>query len=217
MAEVKYGQVNWDESNASVGNDFMNLEQGDNNVRVFTNPYQFIVHWVKDSSGVNRKIKCAIEDCPLCKKGVKAQYRWYLGVLDRGSDNQPKILEISSQVLIAIKNYISDKRWGDVKMYDVNIKRNPKGSQPLYAVLPDPNKGPLAAEEKALVKAFLDRVDISKFTQPSSPEEIAEKLGTSLATASDASVKYAVGNKTVTNEGGRPVISENDFNFGEEL
>ena len=217
MADVKYGQVNWDESNASTGSDFMNLEQGDNTVRIFTNPYQFIVHWVKDSSGVNRKIKCAIENCPLCKKGVKSQYRWFLGVLDRGSDNQPKMLEISSQILIAIKNLISNKKWGDVKMYDLTIKRNPPKSNPLYAVSPDPDKGPLKAEEKALAKAFLERVDITKFTQPSTPEQIAEKLGTSLTTAGDEPVKYAVGTKTVANEGGKPVISESDFNFGEEL
>lgn len=214
MAEVKYGQVNWEEGSVSAGNDFMNLEQGDNNVRIFTNPYQFIVHWVKDKSDVNRKVKCSIEDCPLCKKGVKAQYRWFLGVIDR-NDGLAKILEISSQVYVAIKNYVSDKRWGDVKLYDVNIKRNPKGSQPLYVVLPDPNKGALSSEEKALAKSFLERVDITKFTQPSSPEEIAEKMGASL---SNASVQYSVGTKTVTNDGGsRPKISENDFNFGEEL
>ncbi|MFA5048440.1 MAG: hypothetical protein WC516_05465 [Patescibacteria group bacterium] len=217
MAEVKYGQVNWDESSVSTGSDFMNLEKGDNNVRIFTNPYQFIVHWVKDSSGVNRKIKCAIEDCPLCKKGVKAQYRWYLGVLDRSSDNQPKILEISSQVLIAIKNYISDKRWGDVKLYDINIKRNPPKSNPLYDVLPDPNKGPISAEEKVHAKLFLERIDVNKFTQPSTPEEIAEKLGTSLGSTNNTPVQYVAGNKAVTNEGSRPVISENDFNFGEDL
>lgn len=216
MADVKYGQVNWDESNASSGNDFMNLEQGDNTVRIFTNPYQFIVHWVKDSSGVNRKIKCAIENCPLCKKGVKSQYRWFLGVIDR-KDGQAKILEISSQILIAVKNLISNKKWGDVKMYDLEIKRNPPKSNPLYAVSPDPDKRALNTEEKTLAKAFLERVDISKFTQPSSPEEIAEKLGTSLASVGGASVQYVVGTQTVTNEAGRPTISESDFNFGEEL
>lgn len=216
MADTKFGQVSWDESSASTGNDFMNLEPGENNVRIFTNPYQFIVHWVKDSSGVNRKVKCAIENCPLCKKGVKAQYRWYLGVIDRKT-GQARILEISSQILIAIKNLISNKKWGDVKMYDLEIKRNPPKSNPLYAVSPDPDKRALNAEEKALAKSFLERVDVSKFTQPSTPEEIAEKLGTSLVTAGDAPVQYAVGNKTVANEGGRQVVSESDFNFGEDL
>lgn len=206
MADVKYGQVNWDEGTVSTGSDFMNLELGDNNIRVFTNPFQFIVHWVKDNTGVTRKIKCAVEDCPLCKKGVKAQYRWYLGVLDRDNGDTPKLLEISSQIYIAIKNLVSNKKWGDVRTYDLTIKRNAPKSNPLYVVSPDPNKGPLSSDEKVIAKAFLEKVDITKFTQPSTPEEIAEKLGTSL-TSSQHSTKSE----------GRPTISENDFNFGDDL
>lgn len=214
MADKKYGQVGWDEGNASTGNDFMNLEQGDNLVRIFTNPYQFVVHWVKDSSGAVKKVKCAVEDCPLCKKGIKAQYRWFLGVIDRKS-NEAKVLEISSQIYIGIKNHHTEPTWGDVKMYDVNIKRGPKGAQPLYTVMGIPDKRPLNEAEQALVGDFKARVDISKYTQPSTPEEIAEKLGTSMA---GASVQYAVGKQTVTNEGGvvRPTVSEDDFNFADD-
>ena len=206
MVEIKYGQVGWDEGVVNSGSDFMNLELGDNNVRIFTNPYQFVVHWVKDSAGVNRKIKCSLENCPLCKKGVKAQYRWYLGVLDRDGDDQAKILEVSSQIYIQIKNYVNNKKWGDVKNYDVSIKRNAPKSNPLYAVSPDPDKRALNAEEKALVKAFMERVDITKFTQPSSPEDIAEKLGFSLASSSKSE-----------DPASRPVIKDSDFNFGDDL
>jgi hypothetical protein len=216
MADKKYGQVGWDEGNVSTGTDFMNLEQGDNLVRVFTNPYQFIVHWVKDSSGATKKVKCAVEDCPLCKRGIKAQYRWFLGVIDRKS-GEPKLLEISSQVYIGIKNHVSEPAWGDVKMYDVNIKRGPKGAQPLYTVMGIPDKRPLNADEQALVDDFNERVEVTKFTQPSTPEEIAEKLGTSVA-PTNAPVQYAVGTQTVTNDGEsvRPTVSEDDFNFADD-
>lgn len=206
MSENKFGQVGWNEELPSMGNDFMNLELGENNIRVFTNPYQLVVHWYKDNTGSNRKIKCSIEDCPLCKKGVKASYRWLIGIISRENDNQPKILEISSQIYVAIKNLVNNKKWGDVKMYDLTIKRNPPKSNPLYSVSPDPNKGPLSAEEKTLVKAFMERVDFSKFIKPSTPEEIAEKLGVS---SSGFSGK---GSQEVS----RPVISESDFNFGDD-
>lgn len=216
MAEVTYGQLNsWDDGNVSGGNDFMRLEQGSNKVRVFTNPFQFIVHWSKDATGANRKIKCAVENCPLCRKGVKAQYRWFLGVIDRKT-GQTKILEISSQIYLGIKNYVSNPDWGDVKMYDIDVTRGAPNTNPLYTVMPSPNKGPLTAEEQEAVDAFLERVDISKFTQPSTPEEVLEKMGSGNGAGNGA--QYAVGTQTVVNTdaGVKPSISEEDFNFGDD-
>jgi hypothetical protein len=213
-ATVKYGQVDWDDAHVSTGNDFMKLEQGSNVVRIFSKPYQFAVHWVKDTAGTSRKVKCADKNCPLCKKGIKAQYRWLLRVLDR-RDNIPKLLEISSQVFLGIKNYVSNPKWGDIKMYDVDIKRGPKGTQPLYIVMAEPDKGPLSNAEKETAKAFMERVDIEKFIKPATPEEIAEKLGPSFA--SSAAVSYAVGDKVVTTkEDGDVIVSDDDFNFSDD-
>jgi len=214
MPEVKYGELpDWESGDVSSPNDFMNLAEGNNKVRVITNPYQFLVHWVKDVTGVNRKIKCAINGCPLCKKGVKTQYRWYIGVIDRVS-GQPKILEISSQIYKGIKDHVSDPDWGDVRKYDINVKRGPKGSQPLYTVLGSPKKSGLSADEKELVSNFLERIDISKFTQPPTPEEVAEKLGA----ASDEPAKMSVGTQTIeaTAAGVKPTIDDEEFNFGDE-
>lgn len=212
-AEIKYGQVDWDEGNVSGGNDFMNLDQGDNEIRVLTKPYQFVVHWVKDASGSTRKIRCAIENCPLCKNGEKTQCRWYLGVLDRKSGH-PKILEISSQIYLGIKKHVNNPKWGDVTAYDISINRGPKGSQPLYTVMGDPNKTPLTDEEKALAKGFFERVDITKFTQPLTPEEVLEKMGASGNNSTGA--QYAVGTQTVS-ANSKPSISDDDFNFGDEI
>lgn len=214
-AEIKYGQVNWDEGNVSGGNDFMNLEQGDNEMRVLTKPYQFVVHWVKDSSGTTRKIRCAIENCPLCKKGEKTQCRWYLGVLDRKS-GQPRILEISSQIYLGIKKHVNNPKWGDVTAYDISINRGPKGSQPLYTVMGDPTKSPLTDAEKVLVKNFFERVDIAKFTQPLTPEEVLEKMGVSDGNGAGGNAKPAVEAQTVSADS-KPAISDEDFNFGDEL
>jgi hypothetical protein len=218
MAEITYGQLNsWDDGNVSGGNDFMRLEVGSNKVRVFTNPYQFIVHWVKDSSGASRKIKCAVENCPLCKKGVKTQYRWFLGVIDRKTE-LPMILEISSQIYSGIKGYVSNPEWGDVRMYDIDVQRGVPQTNPLYTIQPSPNKRALNESEKELAKNFLERVDISKFTQPSTPEEVDEKIGGNSSGSSGGNPQYAIGTQTVTNDGGniKPNISAKDFNFGDD-
>jgi len=212
MPEVKYGELsNWDDAEISTTNDFMNLAEGNNKVRIFTKPFQFIVHWYKDVSGANRKIKCAVNNCPLCKKGVKVQVRWYIGVIDR-SCAQAKILEISSQIFKGIREYNNDPDWGDVTKYDITIKRGAKGSQPLYSVIGTPNKKNLNPDERSLVETFLKRVNISKYTQPPTPEEIEEKLGGEYTTTSSTGGK----NPDMSFPDTKPTISEDDFNFGDE-
>jgi len=214
MSDVKYGQVDWDDASISTGSDFLKLEQGDNVIRIFTKPYQFVVHWVKDGSGVNKKVKCADKNCPLCKKGIKGQYRWLVGAICRKT-GEAKILEISQQVFLGIKNYISNPKWGDIKMYDLNVKRGAPKTQPLYTVMAEPDKGPLSSAEKDLARNFLERVDIAKFIKPATPEEIAEKLGPGFIAAS-APAPYAVGNKTVVNEDGDVRATDDDFNFSDD-
>jgi hypothetical protein len=184
----------------------MKLEQGDNSVRIVSNPYQFVVHWAKDSSQTDRKIKCAIKNCPLCKKGIKTQYRWLLGVIDR-ADGQPKLLEISSQIFNAIKLYKDNKKWGNVTLYDINIRRGPKGAQPLYTVMPDSEKGKITVQEQEAVDSFFEKIDMNKYVEPASPEEVIEKLGGSSPSDFRSESPAPVS---------RPVISESDFNFGDE-
>ena len=43
------------------GNDFMNLEEGSNPVRILGAPTQFYIHWTKDETVANRKVRCALE------------------------------------------------------------------------------------------------------------------------------------------------------------
>jgi hypothetical protein len=216
MPELKYGQLSsWDEGSVSTGQkDFMSLVEGDNTVRVITNPYQFVVHWVDDATGTKRKIRCAIEKCPLCKSGNKAQSRWYIGVIERKT-GQAQILEISSQIYTAIKSYVSSPKWGDVRKYDINIKRGPKNTQPLYTVIVEPPE-PLAEKDKLTKADFLERVDISKFIQPSTPEEIMEKLGSSPQPQSKFSGQQSQRQSQRPAPQAKPVVSDEDFNFGDD-
>lgn len=213
MSEVKYGQLaSWDDADVSSQSDFMDLKEGDNLVRVITErPYQFVIHWVKDATGTNRKVRCAIDDCPLCRKGNKAQCRWYLGVLDRRT-NLPKILEISSQVYMGIKNYVASPKWGDVRRYDINIKRAPKGTQPLYSVVVEPPE-PLSEKDKEMRAAFLERVDINKFTQPATPEEILEKIGD--APQTPPARQSHGSNRAPAKVAPPPKVDDDDYDFGD--
>ena len=172
--EMKFGELGWDEVSSGSGS-FLDLKEGVNTVRVFTKPYVFYVHWYRDSSGATRKIKCATAGCPLCKEGVKVQKRYYLGVLDRGSKS-PKIMEATAQVVNGIKELATGK-WGDPKKYDVDIKRAPKGTQPLYTVSPDPDRTEFTDEEKTAIKAFMNDTDFMKLCKPATVDEVLEKMG----------------------------------------
>jgi len=216
MSEIKYGELgNWNDGNVSGGsNDFMNLVEGQNQVRLFTNPYQYAVHWAKDTTGANRKIKCALEGCPLCKSGVKLQYRWFVGVIDR-SDGKAKILEISSQVYQGIKLCSNIPQYGDPRGYDIIINRGPKGSQPLYSVMPTPPT-PFADEEKVKIRDFKENTQLAKLTQPYSVEEVIEKMG-----GVPAQPQMTVGHQNISTVStdapvSKPVIDDDEFNFEDD-
>jgi hypothetical protein len=174
--EYKYGELeNWDDVDVKTGSSYMKLELGNNVVRVITQPYQFTVCWIKDPTGVPRKVRSAlVPACPLVKRGEKLQKRWYVGVINRRT-GKPEILEISSQIISALKDLASDPDWGNPKGYDVDVKRGTPGSQPLYRVIAKPQK-PLSEDDKTMAAQFIKDTDFIKMTKPPTPEEVAERL-----------------------------------------
>lgn len=202
MATKVVGKLSdWEDGDTGSNSDFMNLEEGSNVVRIITNPYQFYVAWCKDASGQNRKIKSAMENCPLVERGENVVPRWYVGVIDRKT-NSPKIVELSRQAFQSIVNLKKKEKWGDPRKYDIDIERHPKGSQPLYTVSPEP-KEPLTDAEKAMAKAFLEKVDLAKMVEPPTREEVLEKLGV-------ASNEVTSSEDSVDNDFGD---DDDDFNF----
>jgi hypothetical protein len=166
----------WDEADLG-GSDYMNLDEGSNRIRVITSPYQFYSHWAIDQAGVNRKVRCALDGCPLCQQGERAVARWVFGVINYKS-NKPAIIEIGPQIYKQIHAFSKNPRWGDPRKYSMDIVRQPKGSQPLYIVTPEPKEA-MTDEEKAMAKEFMARVDFSKLSAAASPEEVREKMGMS--------------------------------------
>lgn len=165
---------NWDEADLG-GSDFIGLDEGSNPIRVITSPYQFYIHWSKDATGANRKVRCALDGCPLCQQGERSVARWIIGVINRKS-GKPAILEIGPQIFKQLHAFSKNPKWGDPRKYDVDVVRQPKGSQPLYIVTPEP-KEPISEDEKGLVKEFLARVDFNKISAASTADEVREKMG----------------------------------------
>lgn len=190
------------------GNDFMTLEEGSNPIRVFTSPYQFYVVWTTDASGQKRKVRTPVEGCPLVQRGEKAQPRWYVGVLDRDNDNKPSILEIGPQIYRQIMSLAKKDKWGDPKGYDLDIQRQPKGSQPLYIVAPEPPT-PVSKDEKAAMKEFMSRVDLVKMTEAPTPDQVREMVG--------LPSEDSVSESSVSNDFESTSDDDDDINFDEDF
>jgi len=216
MAEYKYGELaDWNDADTVGRSEFVRLTQGDNPVRIFTLPYQFQVAWVKDASGANRKLRPALDNCPLVKRGEKIQTRWLLGVINRKSA-AAEVLEIGSQIYNGIKNHINDAAWGDPRNYDLNIKRGKPGENPLYTVVARPPT-PLTDEDKALVTEFLKTTDLKKLCQPPTAAEVQERLNEIDGIASSGSNGTSSFGDGSDNSGQRkPQIDSNTFNFDDQ-
>lgn len=189
----------WDDADLG-GSDFMDLVEGENPIRLLTSPYQFYVHWCNDVSGARRKIRCSLDGCPLCQQGEKAVARWYVNVINRKTE-RCAVVEIGPQIFKQILGLAKKKKWGDPRAYDINIERQPKGSQPLYVVSPEP-KEPLSDEEVNMVKEFNAKTDLNKMTEVPTPDQVREKMGMSPEEA-----KESVDNSFDSDE--------EDFDFGE--
>lgn len=192
----------WDQADLG-SNDFIKLEEGSNVVRIFTKPYQFYTVWTEDATGKQRKIRSAVENCPLVQRGEKPSARWYIGALNRKND-KASILEVGPQIYKQILGLRKKSNWGDPRTYDIDIERQPKGSQPLYVVSPEP-KTTLTEENKTEIKDFVGRVDLVKMTEAPTPEQVREQLGISEPSApSDDFSEF----DSTSNDG-----NEDDFDF----
>lgn len=188
---MSYAQeVDWNEidTNSSRESDFLKIEEGENTVRVMSNPIPYSIHWL-ENNGKKKKFNSPADNPALVRRledaGFKKKQSYFLKVLDRKTEKY-KILEIGPQIFNGIKTLYSNKKWGKLSGYDISINRAPKGTQPLYSVSPNPHEA-LSADIKAKFVEFNDRVDLNKFTGPGSSEQIMEFMGWTGATSSSKS------------------------------
>lgn len=185
FGEISYNEeIPSDKKNSSSKDLFLRTEEGDNEIRLLTNPFQYSVHKIKkdpnNPKDFGRKVPCSAVNgsCPACDHD-KAKLRWLYGVIDRRS-GQFKILDVSFSVFSQIRNYARNtKSWGDPTKYDINIFVNKKGGATgYYSVQPLP-KEPLSAEDQK-IKDNVDFDDLKRRVTPPSAEVVQKILNSIL-------------------------------------
>lgn len=189
MQNSKFGMSNWDQPlgqgrqrkpESDVKRDpFMKLLDGNNAVRVLTQPFQYMNHKykVEGEPGFGDNVRCSAGlhgSCPVCALGDKPKKRWYIAVIDR-KDNLRKLLDISVAVFGQIKDLNASEDWGDPIHYDINIKMD-KNAPPAqyYSVLPK-SKKPLTETDLAL-KEEVNEEEIAAKCTPPTPENVVSRL-----------------------------------------
>lgn len=221
-----FGEVNWNDDafpgeskKQTNGKDlFLRLGDGDNEMRVVTQPFQYLVHKYKKEGdpGFGQKINCSAihGSCPLCAAGDKVKTRWFLGVISKSGTTAGtyKILDISFAVFGQIRKYARNtKTWGDPTKYDINIVVN-KNADPMsyYQVQPIP-KSPLTAEEQKVRDEKVDLDDLKRRVTPPQPADVQKKMDKidGATTDSFANDKKTVAPKVVA-KAATPTVSMTD-------
>jgi hypothetical protein len=197
-----FGEVSWNDDvfpggegkkNTNSKDLFLRLEEGSNEMRLITQPFQYLVHKVKkDASNpkdFGQKVSCSAihGSCPCCDAGDKAKPRWLLGVISRKTGTY-KILDISFAVFSQIRKLARNtQRWGDPTKYDVDIVVDKNGGATGYYSVQPISKEPLSAADQVLKdKADLD--DLKRRVTPPTAETVQKRLDRINGVASDAPV-----------------------------
>lgn len=184
-----FGEVNWDDSlDTGGGGDkkqlnkdlFLRLGEGDNELRLITQPHQYLVHKYKKDPSNNKdygqKILCSKihGSCAVCDLDDKAKPRWLFGVIDRVT-NKTKILDVGSAVMQQLKKIVRNPKFGDPTKYDINIVVDKNGGPSGYYTVQAYSKEPLSAEDQKSRDDF-DLSDLKRRVTPLTPEKVQEKL-----------------------------------------
>lgn len=185
-----FGEVSWNDDvfNGSEGKKntnskdlFLRLEEGSNEMRLITQPFQYLVHKAKkDASNpkdFGQKVACSAihGSCPLCETGDKAKPRWLLGVIERKKGTY-KILDISFAVFSQIRKLARNtQRWGDPTKYDVDIVVDKNGGATGYYSVQPISKEPLSATDQQ-IKDNVDFDDLKRRVTPPTPDVVQKRL-----------------------------------------
>lgn len=182
-----FGEVSWSDDSPS-GEDkknardlFLRLEEGSNEIRLVTQPYQMLVHKIKkdpnNSKDFGQKVYCSAihGSCPACALDDKAKRRWLLGVISRKTGTY-KILDISWAVYSQIKKYAQNTaRWGDPTKYDMDIFVDKNGGATGYYSVQAIPKEPLSAVDQK-IKDEADLDDLKRRVTPPTADLVQKRL-----------------------------------------
>lgn len=182
-----FGEVSWNDDvytgggggNKNSKDLFMRLDEGSNEMRLITQPFQYLVHKYKKEgdTGWGQKVSCSAihGSCPLCAAGDKAKPRWLLGVISRKT-NSYKILDISYAVFSQIRKLARNtQRWGDPSKYDIDIVVDKQGGPTGYYSVQPISKEPLSASDQH-IKDTIDFDDLKRRVSPLTPENVQKRI-----------------------------------------
>lgn len=181
-----FGEVSWNDDVFGFSDKktnskdlFLKLDEGDNELRLITQPFQFLVHKYKkdENDKIGQKVYCSAihGSCPLCDLGDKAKPRWLLGVISRKT-NSFKILDISYAVFSQIRKLARNtQRWGDPTKYDINIVVDKNGGATGYYSVQPISKEPLSAADQK-IKDSVDLDDLKRRVTPPNAEWVQKRL-----------------------------------------
>lgn len=201
-----FGEVSWedevagsDKKNSNNKDIWLRLDDGSNELRLVTQPHQYLVHKYKkdenDKKDFGRKVSCSAihGSCVLCDAGDKAKPRWLLGVISRKTGTY-KILDISFAVFSQIRKLARNtQRWGDPMKYDIDIVVDRNGSPMSYYSVQPISKEPLSAADQ-VIKDTADLEDLKFKVTPPTPEtvqKIIAKINGADTTNAGGTVKKA--------------------------
>lgn len=200
-----FGEVSWsddvfggDKKNANNNKDlFLRLDEGSNEMRIVTQPFQYLVHKIKkdpnNPKDFGQKVSCSTAhgSCPACETGDKAKPRWLLGVISRKTGTY-KVLDISFAVFSQIRKYARNTaRWGDPTKYDIDIVVDKNGSPMSYYSVQAISKEPLSAADQ-MIKDAADIDDLKRRVTPLTPDQVQKRMNKILGLADDASATAAL-------------------------
>lgn len=181
-----FGEVSWNddvyggsEKKQSNAKDlFLRLEEGSNEMRLITQPFQYLVHKYKKEGdpGFGQKVACSAMhgSCPLCATD-KAKPRWLLGVISRKTGTY-KILDISFAVFSQVRKLAKNtQRWGDPTKYDIDIVVDKQGGATGYYSVQPISKEPLSAADQK-IKDDVDFDDLKRRVTPPTADVVQKRV-----------------------------------------
>lgn len=184
-----FGEISWSDDvfNGSERKDankkdlFLRLEEGSNEMRLITQPFQYLVHKVKKDDNnpkdFGQKVSCSMihGSCSVCESGDKAKARWFLGVISRKTGDY-KILDVSYAVFSQIRKLAKNTtRWGDPTKYDIDVVVDKNGGPTGYYSVQPVSKEPLSAADQK-IKDDADLDDLKRRSTPLTPDKVQERV-----------------------------------------
>lgn len=181
-----FGEVSWtddvfdgEKKNVNSKDLFLRLDEGSNEIRLVTQPFQYLVHKFKKEGdvGFGQKVQCSAihGTCPLCDLGDKAKPRWLLGVISRKTQSY-KILDISFAVFGQIRKYAKNSaRWGDPTKYDIDITVDKNGGATGYYSVQAVPKEPLSASDQ-VIKDTANLDDLKRRVTPPTADQVQKRM-----------------------------------------